>query len=86
VAHALFFTELLNAQRRCTTGVNGSRLLMAGGFSDHGEALLISSEIHTTALEQINKPDGTRCGFGHHVLVAKEGPASNGVFSMAAVI
>jgi hypothetical protein len=49
MAHALFLAHLLDAEGCATTGINRSRLLMSGAFSDHWKALLISAKVYTPA-------------------------------------
>ena len=86
MAHALFLTELLQTEGGCASSVHGPRLLVASRLSYHGQTLLVSSEVESTALKQVNVLDSARCGFSDHVLVAEESAASNGVLSMTAVI
>ena len=59
VTHALFFTKLLQAQGGRATSVHRSRLLMAEGFANHRQALLVAPEIQTSSLEEVDDPGGS---------------------------
>ncbi len=51
VAHALFFGYLLKSGGRSTPRIGGTRLCVTRGFSNHGQALLVSTEVETSAFE-----------------------------------
>ena len=86
VPHALFFSDVLESGCRCASSIGGTWLCMAGGFANHWQALLVSAEIKSATLQQINVFDRSCRGFGHDVLVAEERPVSNRVFTVTSVV
>ena len=59
---------------------------MPNGFSNHGEALRVSAEVDSSALEKVDMTICVGCRLRNNVLVVEEGPSSDGVFTMAAII
>jgi hypothetical protein len=49
MAHALFLARLLDAEGCAAAGIDRSRLLVSGAFSDHWKTLLISAKVYAPA-------------------------------------
>jgi hypothetical protein len=86
VAHALLFSQMLDANGRSAACINGSGLLVSRALSNHGQTLEVSSKIEASSFEEVNLSNRPGCCLGYDVLVAQERPASNRVFAMAAIV
>jgi hypothetical protein len=86
VTHALLLANLLELSGGCASSINRTRLCVPDGFSDHRKALGVSAEVDATALKEVDVAVRIGSGLCNNILVIEEGPGTDGVFTVTAVI